>query len=193
MILKIIKPLLLLWCLIYFVLSCTKNSSATDNKLVKNLGSEQDSLLNEAKWELYKLNIDTTTIFKWKKYVFCNNTLIPFINHDFNLSRTSIQVDTIRFFFSMQKPDCTVLRANGVQMEALFLRGDSSNWNPFNGIVYVSRKKSGVCLNGLVVEPLYKDDGLFAQYIEANQDSITNRWLLSYYNNVIKKRLSKKE
>lgn len=155
---------------------------------VKEMPVNEDSLVKEAKWDLYKLNIDLTKEFKFKKFVYCKDTLRALLNYEFNIAQ-NVKGDTILCFW---ESSCLAV-TNNVQRTPDFLRGDNTFWVPIEGIRYIAKQKNAIYYGAVVLESLRKDDSTFTRYIDENRDSITNQWLLDYYDNVIKKRLVKKQ
>jgi hypothetical protein len=157
--------------------------------LVEKIVYEQDSLLNEAKWELYKWNVSTQNDFKKQQYLFCNDTLIPFVNYGFDIYTKRVVYDTIIYSFAIQWFHCATLSPNGLHYGSQCIRGDGSSWTPYVGVKYVSNRQTEIYMGSVKIGAASKDDKPLANYLTNHRDSINNVWLLSYYDKVIKPRL----
>jgi hypothetical protein len=153
--------------------------------------NRQDSLVNAAKWELYKQNI--RSFESPTKYVSCNDQLVPFINFDVGSPKWRQVGDTIRYFFYMQPRNCVNHLSKSPPVGILFVWDDGSYWNPYDGVIYVSKKLHKICSDDICGKPLIRSDSILVTYIDSHRDSITNQWLLDYYDNTIKKHLVKKQ
>jgi hypothetical protein len=146
----------------------------------------QDSLVEAAKWELYKHNIGS--LKGSRNYVSCNNQLVSFINFDIGFPKCELYGDTIRYFFSMLPPNCVNYLQEGPPVGIMFVRDNGSYWNPYDGVIYVSKKLHKICSDDICGEPLIKSDSILVTYIDSHRDSITNEWLLNYAQRFLKKK-----
>lgn len=175
------KSVYFILILIIISINCTPKPSYS-NLLSTESSTKNDSLQNAAQWELYKLNVSWYPNSKRKTYELCRNRFIPFVNYIFNTIRIDKQHDTISFCFNTYAPSCKEERISQ------FCYDDRTIWYPYYGVRYVAGVQEGIYYGRVICKIKSENDTLFAKYLQLNQDSITNKWLLNYAERFLKKK-----
>jgi hypothetical protein len=136
---------------------------------------EMDSLLQDAKWEIYKLNLCNSSTLE-SGYVPYQDSVLLVLNCNLAVRFLKTYGDTtvfyMEYFLSNKKP---------IIQEFL---PRNTDLNKYHTIGYAAQKKAFVGFDdGVIMEYEHRKnlDSCFTQWIEAHRQVITNQWLLNYY------------
>jgi hypothetical protein len=150
-----------------------------------------DSLAQDAKWELYKLNYYGERFYTYdsavpKYHLPYKDTIRLMVNCDLALTGLQKRGDTIHLHFLYYDEAKETLYSNLGQADK---ERKYMVFPDYHGIIYINNQKAFILPGGCLISAIYYEknnsqDIHFQEFIDKNRAIITNHWLLRYHDSL---------